>query len=569
MSARQYELTLLQERSAGTFARVYLAEASGQDGIGRIVAVKVLKEQWSESSELLDRTRDEARLLARLHHRNILRVEAMAEIDGQPAIVMEFVDGVDLKQLIEKLAARGERIPPRAAYKIAHDTASALEAAYFKAPYGRAEALRVVHRDVKPSNVMVSVEGDVKVLDFGTARFNHEARLARTGVLRFGSMKYMSPERRVGDRGDHPSDIYALGLVLLEMLRGELLPLLPLERADHDNTLADLIARLDNLGLPNKDWEDSLRQTLTRITAAEPEMRLTASQIIPLLRAFADQANGHGLDSFATSTVARVAEEVYGKGSDGALSGSRLFVALGAGEGRTADPNAPAPRPSLPDPASSQVQPVAAAPARNLAASPPPPTKVEAPQRVAEPAPPAERPRSAPVPTEAWTAPLPAAVVEPPAPPAAEAPRSSSMMLVAVFLLVVVLGGLLVAVGGVGLYFYLDEGTAPATTPVAAAPAPSPAAAGHAVTIGRSDDTLQWIRLEDAAGNRLLNADPSATAAIPAGTYTLSAKIVGKAKVSAPLAITGPLTLSCGPAADGGITCADPSGAPVLTLPPG
>jgi hypothetical protein len=89
------------------------------------------------------------------------------------------------------------------------------------------------------------------------------------------------------------------------------------------------------------------------------------------------------------------------------------------------------------------------------------------------------------------------------------------------------------------------------------------------VTIGRSDDTLQWIRLEDAAGNRLLNADPSATAAIPAGTYTLSAKIVGKAKVSAPLAITGPLTLSCGPAADGAITCADPSGAPVLTLPPG
>jgi hypothetical protein len=143
------------------------------------------------------------------------------------------------------------------------------------------------------------------------------------------------------------------------------------------------------------------------------------------------------------------------------------------------------------------------------------------------------------------------------------------MMLVAVFLLVVVLGGLLVAVGGVGLYFYLDEGTAPATAPVAAAPAPSPAAAGHAVTIGRSDDTLQWIRLEDAAGNRLLNADPSATAAIPAGDYTLSAKIVGKAKVSAPLAITGPLTLSCGPAADGAITCADPSGAPVLTLPPG
>ena len=81
---------------------------------------------------------------------------------------------------------------------------------------------------------MLSTEGEVKVLDFGTARFTHETRIAKTGVLRFGSMKYMSPERRVGDRGEHPSDIYALGLVIIEMLQGELLPLLPLDRHEHD-----------------------------------------------------------------------------------------------------------------------------------------------------------------------------------------------------------------------------------------------------------------------------------------------------------------------------------------------
>ena len=97
---RQYELTLLQERSAGTFARVYLAEATGSDGLARIVAVKILKEEWSGSQELLARTRDEALLLARLHHRNILRVEALIEFEGRPTIVMEFVDGVDLKQLL-------------------------------------------------------------------------------------------------------------------------------------------------------------------------------------------------------------------------------------------------------------------------------------------------------------------------------------------------------------------------------------------------------------------------------------------------------------------------------------
>ena len=229
---RHFEITLLQERAAGTFARVYLAEAIGADGLSRIVAVKVLKEQWSDSGELLDRTRDEARLLARLHHKNILRVEAMAELQGQPTIIMEFVDGLDLKQLIEGREDNGDDggkpIPARAAYSIAQRAASALEAAYFKVPYGMSDPLKVVHRDVKPSNIMVSCEGGVKVLDFGTARYSWEGRHAKTGALRFGSLKYMSPERRSGDRGDHSSDIYSLGLVLIEMLRGKLLPLLPL-----------------------------------------------------------------------------------------------------------------------------------------------------------------------------------------------------------------------------------------------------------------------------------------------------------------------------------------------------
>ena len=164
-SGKQTQITLLQERSGGTFARVYLAEARDGDGLSRIVAVKVLKKQWSESEDVLARVRDEARLLARLRHKNILRVEALSQVDGQPALVMEFVDGVDLKQLIEHLKHQKRALPRRAAYAIARDTASALEGAYFKAPFGQKESLQVVHRDVKPSNIMVSVEGEVKVLE--------------------------------------------------------------------------------------------------------------------------------------------------------------------------------------------------------------------------------------------------------------------------------------------------------------------------------------------------------------------------------------------------------------------
>ena len=159
------EITLLQEQSSGTFARVHLARATDSGGLSRIVAVKVLKERWTDSSDVLDRTRDEAQLLSSLQHQNILRVEAITEIDGLPAIIMEFVHGVDLRQLLEALDQRNMQLPHRAVYEIAEGIASALAAAWFKVPIGRSDPLRVVHRDIKPSNVMLSTNGELRVLE--------------------------------------------------------------------------------------------------------------------------------------------------------------------------------------------------------------------------------------------------------------------------------------------------------------------------------------------------------------------------------------------------------------------
>ncbi|RME26108.1 MAG: serine/threonine protein kinase, partial [Deltaproteobacteria bacterium] len=351
---QRLEITLLQERSAGTFARVYLAEARGSGGLSRVVAVKVIKEQWSDSAEILSRSRDEARLLSRLQHRNILRVEALAQVDGQPALVMEFVDGVDLRELILGLAERGERIPPRSLYTVLAAAASALAAAYEEIPLTMSGPLRVVHRDIKPSNIMISRQGEVKVLDFGTARFDLTERQASTGAMRFGSLKYMSPERRDGARGDHPSDVYALGLVALEMLLGELLPVLPVGTAEHDALLEDILGRLPDPGLPDARWDDALKQTLRGMVAADPARRLHASQVVPLFRSFADNATGESLEVFASRAMALLGHDpVTARPEE--ISGSRVFTAATTSSDlpppATGRPRLSASRTMVPDPA--------------------------------------------------------------------------------------------------------------------------------------------------------------------------------------------------------------------------
>jgi len=657
-ASHPYELTLLQERSSGTFARVYLAETIGVDGLARIVAVKVLKEEWSGSEELLARTRDEAQLLARLHHRNILRVEALVEFQGRPTIVMEFVDGVDLKQLIEMLGKQGRRIPSRSVFKIAQDTASALEAAWERVPYGRNEPLAVVHRDLKPSNIMLSIEGEVKVLDFGTARFQHEARLAKTGVLRFGSMKYMSPERRLGERGDHVSDIYSLGVLVVEMLAGRLLPLLPLDQAEHDAYIGELIASLGHLELPNEQWDASFRQTLGRMMAFEPEMRLTAGQLVKLLRAFSEQAGGSSLDSFAAETVGRLARETYGGLDKGDLSGSQIFVSgepeatetLGAdgslgglsshgsqgshgsngspGGGLVAERSSRSPAPAHSSGPSARPAAVNSAlvsdpsdplfsdglvdmgdgfgsgPASEPMGEEPsfmePTEWVHSPQE-------AHQGEAFMEPTE-WVQPtvrqanpghgefsggldvqptqrldeatqrlddsmLTESIAEP-MPPIARVgggqsttrnlapveeeddPREKQrMMLVVVGTLAGFLMLILIVVAAAAGWWFLKGRHAATTTAVAAAEAPA-ASGGHTIEVSASDDQIQWIKLKDAAGDKVLKGTPSGETNVASGEYELSVKVIGRSAVKTMLDISGPLSLECAPEESQQVLCA-------------
>ncbi|MDG1481524.1 MAG: serine/threonine-protein kinase [Myxococcota bacterium] len=497
----QQEIILLQERSAGTFARVYLAEARGADGLKRIVAVKLLKAQWSDEPDLLNRTRDEARLLARLHHRNILRVEGLAEHRGQPAIIMEFVDGVDLGQVIEKLDGP---VPARAALQIIRDAAGALEAAYFRTPYGSEESLKVVHRDIKPSNIMVSVEGEVKVLDFGTAHYQNEIRLAQTGALRLGSLKYMSPERRGGDRGDHSCDIYALGIVLMEMLLGELLPVVPLDERQHDRLIASHISRIPSLGMPNPEWEEALQEALSRMCAHEPSSRLNATQLLQLLRSFSDQATGTSLDSYSAGPIRALARSLYGDGTEGRMTGNRLLVTLVT----SGSSDAPSP---------------IAAPGGH---------------------------------TTAHTNPNPS-FHQPAAAPPKETPKETPNHVLFAVVGVLILGGiglLMLMLVGAGYYFFW--------IPPVDAPTPEPAPSvvvsdGFTVHLSTESEDVQWLKLADSSGTQLMRADPQASMLVEPGVYQLSAKVIGHPAVSAELALDGDTDLVCTPASGLSVTCED------------
>jgi beta-lactam-binding protein with PASTA domain/tRNA A-37 threonylcarbamoyl transferase component Bud32 len=197
--------------------RYRLVELLGQGGmatifratdaqLGREVAVKVLHPQYGRDPDFVARFRQEAQAAASLSHPNIVAVYDFGTDADGPYIVMELVDGEDVATLL----ARNGPLPPRQAARLAAEVAHALAAAH---------ARGIVHRDVKPGNILVSSDGRVKVADFGIARAWADARLTLPGVT-LGSVHYFSPEQALGEQATEASDIYSLGVVLYELLTG-------------------------------------------------------------------------------------------------------------------------------------------------------------------------------------------------------------------------------------------------------------------------------------------------------------------------------------------------------------
>jgi serine/threonine protein kinase/tetratricopeptide (TPR) repeat protein len=220
--------TLVRLIGEGGMAEVYLATLGVAEGLSKRFVVKKIRKEFADEQEFTRMFVDEAKIALGLNHANIVQVFDFGQVDGVFFLAMELVEGTDLMHLFHAVRESGDRFPSVIAAYVGHQVASGLAYAHSRCDQDR-EPLGIVHRDTTPHNIMVSLEGQVKILDFGIARTRKA--LEHIGSARDrveaetikGKVAYMSPEQATGLPLDGRSDLYSLGVVLHELLSGELL----------------------------------------------------------------------------------------------------------------------------------------------------------------------------------------------------------------------------------------------------------------------------------------------------------------------------------------------------------
>jgi eukaryotic-like serine/threonine-protein kinase len=205
--------------ASGGMATVYLGRMAGPKGFSRIVAIKQLHAQLIHDSEFVTMFLDEAHLIGRIHHSNVVAPIDVVEADGDLCIVMEYVHGEALGRLMRLSRRQHIPIPLRVVTAIMVQTLLGLHAAH-EVTDGDGQPLCMVHRDVSPQNILVGQDGIARVVDFGIAKAAHRAYSADAGKLK-GKLRYMSPEQLMLGELDRRSDIFCAGIILWELLTGK------------------------------------------------------------------------------------------------------------------------------------------------------------------------------------------------------------------------------------------------------------------------------------------------------------------------------------------------------------
>jgi serine/threonine protein kinase len=296
------KVQVLRRLAVGGMAELYLARARGAGGFEKLVVVKRVLPHLAQDPDFIDMFFREARLAATLDHPNVVHVMDIGAQDDDPYFVMEYVHGEDLRSILRKAAPRALALE----HAVAIVDAAATGLHYVHERVGLdGRPLGLVHRDVSPSNILVTYEGAVKVADFGIVKAAARTQMTRAGMMK-GKVGYMSPEQCRGDEIDRRSDVFALGILLYETTTGR-----RLFHGDNDYAVLHRIVsgRYMPLCFDEVDVPEALAAIVSRALQRDADARYpTAQGLSDDLQAFAREA---GL-RLSPQVIAECIRELFG-----------------------------------------------------------------------------------------------------------------------------------------------------------------------------------------------------------------------------------------------------------------
>jgi eukaryotic-like serine/threonine-protein kinase len=319
---QQQRYRVVERLASGGMAEVFIAESAGIEGFKKRVAIKRVLPHLSEKKAFIAMFLDEARLSAHLTHSCVAQVFDIGVGDSAYFIVMEYVDGADLKGVIEYLKKVGKPFPLEPAVFIASKLCEGLSYAH-ELTNIEGEPLHVVHRDMSPPNVLITKFGEVKIVDFGLAKATSQLQKSESGIIK-GKFSYLSPEAALGQEVDGRTDIFAVGIILWEMLAGRRLFF-----GDTDFATVKQVqkAEVPSISAVNKDVPIELERILARALARDPAQRYqTARDLGRDLMQFLYR-NGKAVSPYDVAELVRGAMSMRKKGAatDRALAIDKLI----------------------------------------------------------------------------------------------------------------------------------------------------------------------------------------------------------------------------------------------------
>ena len=319
---QQQRYRVIERLASGGMAEVFIAESAGIEGFKKRVAIKRVLPHLSEKKAFIAMFLDEARLSAHLSHSCVAQVFDIGVGDNAYFIVMEYVDGADLKGVIEHLRKTGRPFPMESAVFIASKMCEGLSYAH-ELTSTEGEPLHVVHRDMSPPNVLITKYGEVKIVDFGLAKATSQLQKSESGIIK-GKFSYLSPEAAHGKEVDARTDVFAVGIILWEMLSGR--------RLFYGDTDFATVKQVQQAVVPsisqiNKDVSIELERIIARSLAREPEKRYqTARDLGRDLIAFLYK-NGKAVSPYDVSELVRgtMSQRKKGASTDRALAIDKLI----------------------------------------------------------------------------------------------------------------------------------------------------------------------------------------------------------------------------------------------------